>query len=280
MCISKNKIGMQRREFVKKTGVVGMLTLMGALPACELPFDYSPYDIVVEDKYKNLIAKNLTKLKEFEVGKSSFKIAFITDTHTFYDDFENAVKAINERDDVDFVIHGGDLTQSALHKEFTWCNDIMAKLNKPFLTVTGNHDYLSNGNAIYQKSFGANNYTFTFRGCKFVMFDNSIWENSNSDPEFDWFKANLKNDGDYNFVIPVSHIPPWGDQYNYGNSHVFNEIMEENNIQLSIHGHMHSFYHGRKYQKLDYLVGGYIADREFQIISIAKDSYSIERIGF
>jgi len=271
---------MQRREFVKKTGVVGMLTLMGILPACDLPFEYSPYDIIVKDKYKDLTARNIAKLTELEAGKSSFKIAFITDTHTFYDDFEDAVKAINERDDIDFVIHGGDLTLSALHKEFTWFNEIMGKLKTPFLTVIGNHDHLSNGEDIYQKSLGANNYTFTFRGCKFVMFDNTIWEKGSADPEFDWFKENLKNDGDYNFVIPVSHIPPWADQYNYANSHVFNEILEENDIQLSIHGHTHSFYHGRKYDKVDYFVGGDIADREYQIISIDKGAYSIEQIAF
>lgn len=271
---------MRRREFVKKTGIVGMLTLIGALPGCELPFEYSPYDIIVKDKYKDLIAKNLAKLKELEAGKSSIKIAFITDTHTFYDEFEDAVKAINERDDIDFIIHGGDLTLSALHKEFTWSNEIMGKLNKPFLTVIGNHDYLSNGKAIYQKSFGDTNYTFTFRGCKFVMFDNTVWENKNNDPEFDWFKENLKNDGDYNHVIPVSHIPPWDEQYSYGNSIIFNQMMEENDIKLSIHGHTHSFYYGKKYDKIDYLVGGDIADNEFLVISIEEDDYSFERVHF
>lgn len=271
---------MRRREFVKKMGIVSMLTLAGVLQGCELRFDYSPYDIIVESKYRGLTAENLAKLKEYDTGESSFKIAFITDTHTFYDEFEDAVKAINERDDIDFIIHGGDLTLSALHKEFTWFNEIMAKLDKPFLTVIGNHDYLSNGEAIYQKSFGVNNYTFTFRGCKFVMFDNIIWENGNKDPDFDWFKENLKNDNDYNFVIPVSHIPPWGDQYNYGNSFVFNHIMEENNIQLSIHGHTHNYYHGKRYNKVDYLVGGDIADREFLIISIEGGNYNVERVFF
>lgn len=271
---------MKRRDFVIRTSAIGILTLLGIIPGCDLPFEYSPYDVVVENKYKNLTVKNLAKLKALEAGKSAFKIAFITDTHTFYDEFEDAVKAINERDDIDFIIHGGDITLSALHKEFTWFNDIIAKLNKPFLTVIGNHDYLSNGKAIYLKSFGANNYTFTFRGCKFVMFDNTIWENKNKDPEFDWFKENLKNDGDYNFVIPVSHIPPWGDQYNYGNSHVFNQMMEDQDIKLSIHGHQHTFYHGKKYNKIDYLVGGDIADKEFVVISIEEGNYSVERISF
>ncbi len=271
---------MHRREFVKRTGIVGMLTLVGVIPACDLPFEYSPYDIVVEDKFKDLTAKNLAKLKEMETGKSSFKFAFITDTHTFYDEFEEAVKAINARDDIDFIIHGGDLTLSALHKEFTWFNEIMAKLDKPFLTVIGNHDYLSNGKAIYEKSLGATNYTFTFRGTKFVMFDNTVWENKNTDPDFDWFKENLKNDDGYNHVIPVSHIPPWDDQFNYGNSIVFNQIMEDNDIKLSIHGHIHHFYYAKEYDQIDYLAGGDIADKDFIVISIEEDNYSFERVYF
>ncbi|RZT95863.1 3',5'-cyclic AMP phosphodiesterase CpdA [Ancylomarina subtilis] len=271
---------MQQREFVKKLVLFGILTLICLLPACNIPFEYSPYDIIVEKEFQNLTAKNLTKLKAIEAGKSSFKIALISDTHTFYDEFKEAVEAINTRDDIDFVIHAGDLTLSALHKEFTWFNEIMGTLNKPFLTVIGNHDLLSNGKAIYEKSFGPNNYTFTFRGCKFVMFDNNIWENKNNDPDFEWFKTNLKNDGDYRFVIPVSHIPPWADQYNHGNEHVFNEMMAENNIQLSLHGHTHSFYHGKRYDQVDYLVIGDIADKAYAIITIEEDSYSIEQVSF
>ncbi|WP_372646026.1 metallophosphoesterase [Ancylomarina sp.] len=271
---------MQRRKFLKQTGFVGMLTFVGLLPACDIPFEYSPYDIIVEDKYKDLTAKNLAKLKELEAGKSSFKIAFISDTHTFYDEFEEQIKAINQRDDIDFVIHGGDITLSSLHKEFTWFNEIIGKLNKPFLTVIGNHDHLSNGKAIYEKSFGPTNYVFTFRGCKFVMFDNIIWENKNTDPEFDWFKENIKNDGDFKHVIPVSHIPPWGDQYNYGNEYVFNQMMVDNDIKLSIHGHTHKYYFGKRYDQVDYLVVGDTPDKHYAIISVDETSYNIEKVDY
>ncbi len=271
---------MKRREFVKQSGLLGILALVGVLPACNLPFEYSPYDIEAEKSHRELTSKNLAKLKEIDAGKSAFKIAFITDTHTFYDEFNETIEELNKRDDIDFVIHGGDLTLSSLHKEFTWFNEIIEKLNIPFLTVIGNHDHLSNGKAIYEKSFGPTSYTFVFRGCKFVMFDNNIWENKNKDPEFEWFKSNLKNDGSYNHVIPVSHIPPWGDQYNYGNSYVFNQMMEENHIKLSIHGHTHSYYHGKRYDKVDYLVGGDITDRSYALISVDKDSYGVEKVEF
>ena len=271
---------MQRRKFLKQTGILSAITLAGLLPACDIPFEYSPYDAIVEKKYRDLTAKNLDKLKELEDGKTSFKIAFISDSHTFYDDFEDQIKDINSRDDIDFVIHGGDITLSSLHKEFNWFNEIIGKLNVPFLTVIGNHDHLSNGKEIYEKSFGPTNYVFTFRGSKFVMFDNVIWENKNRDPEFEWFKENLINDADYNHVIPVSHIPPWGDQYNYGNEIIFDQMMVEKDIKLSIHGHTHKYYFGKRYDQVDYLVVGDTPDRNYAVISIDEDNYSVERVDF
>ncbi|MUP37151.1 metallophosphoesterase family protein [Labilibaculum euxinus] len=269
---------MIRRDFIKTNGLVCLSAILGVFPGCSLPYEYSPYDNEVKSKFRNLTAKNLDKIKIIN-NNEAFKFAFITDTHTFYDEFNNAVTALNKRDDIDFVIHGGDLTLSALHKEFTWFNEIIAKLNVPFFTVIGNHDYLSNGERLYHTSFGENNYTFTYKGCKFVMFDNIVWERKNTDPDFDWFNENLKNDGSADLVIPVSHIPPYSDQYD-GEDSILNQILENNNIKLSIHGHTHSFYHGKKYGKTDFLVGGDIADNHYQVITIDNGNYSIENIAF
>ncbi len=271
---------MINRIFTKYKGLTSLFSLLILLSGCNLPYEYSPYDNEVKSRYKNLTAKNLEKLNEINNESSTFKFAFISDTHTFYDEFEDAVAALNKRNDIDFVLHGGDITLSALAKEFTWFNEIAAKLKVPFLTVIGNHDLLSNGERIYNNSFGDNNYTFAYKGCKFVMFDNNIWERKNTDPDFNWFIQNLENDKNYNQVIPVSHIPPWGDQYINYKEEYFNQIMEENNIKLSIHGHTHSFYHGKKYDNIDFLVGGDIADKHYQLITINKDNYTIESIAF
>jgi Icc protein len=271
---------MINQNIIKYKGLLYIFSLLILLSGCELPYEYSPYDNEVKHRYRDLTAKNLEKLNETKTGTEVFKFAFITDTHTFYDEFEDAVKALNKRDDIDFVLHGGDITLSALHKEFTWFNEIIAGLNVPFLTVIGNHDHLSNGERLYNNSFGEINYTFTYKGCKFVMFDNNIWERKNTDPNFEWFIKNLKNDNNYNQVIPVSHIPPWGDQYINYKEEYFNQIMEDNDIKLSIHGHTHSFYHGKKYDKIDFLVGGDIADKHYQLITINKDNYTIENVAF
>jgi 3',5'-cyclic AMP phosphodiesterase CpdA len=270
---------MDRRKFLKQSGVIGAAAFLGALPGCDLPFEYSQYDVKVKHRYRHLTEKNLDKLAALDKGEGKFKFAFITDTHTFYDDLTDVIPVINARDDVDFVIHGGDITLSALHKEYTWFNEIMDDLDKPFLTVLGNHDFLSNGEEIYNLSFGPNNYVFNFNGCKFVMFDNTIWERKNTLPDFDWLEENLKPTGE-NMILPVSHLPPWSDQYNEENEKRFNEIFERNNIPFSIHGHTHSYYNGKRYDNVEYMVGGDIADRHYQVITIDGDKYSIEDVEF
>jgi 3',5'-cyclic AMP phosphodiesterase CpdA len=270
---------MKRRDFIKRSGALGLLGALGGLTACDLNFEYSQYDVDVPHRYRHLTKRNIDKLAQMNQNKNKFKFAFITDTHTFYNELEDAIPSINAQKDIDFVLHGGDLTLSALNKEFIWFNEIMDDLDYPFLTVIGNHDFLSNGEQIYNLSFGPNNYTFTYCGCKFVMFDNTVWERKNTLPDFDWLDKNLSKD-DAKLVIPVSHIPPWNSQFKENETKLFNGILEKNKIKLSIHGHTHSYYRGKKFDNVDYLVGGDIADKTYQIVTVENDQYSIENINF
>ena len=47
------------------------------------------------------------------------------DSQRWYDATEDFVKEINKRDDIDFVIHGGDMSDFGVTKEFLWQRDIM-----------------------------------------------------------------------------------------------------------------------------------------------------------
>ena len=67
----------------------------------------------------------------------------------------------------------------------------MKNLNKPYLTVIGNHDYLSNGEVIYKQMFGDYNYSFEFNKNKFILFDDIIIE-SNNNPDFNWLSMQFQ----------------------------------------------------------------------------------------
>jgi 3',5'-cyclic AMP phosphodiesterase CpdA len=66
----------------------------------------------------------------------------------------------------DFVIHGGDISDFGLTKEFLWMRDIMNGLKAPYVVIIGNHGCLANGTEIYRKIFGEENFSSLADDCK------------------------------------------------------------------------------------------------------------------
>lgn len=251
------------------------------LSSCDDVIEYSPYQNKVKSKWKKQNIKSYNEIlpKASEPFKP-FRIGLISDSHTYYDEFERQVKEINKRNDLDFVIHVGDITLSANAREFDWYSEIMNKINIPVFTVIGNHDCLGNGYEVFQEMFGDTNFFFAYKNVKFVFFDDIIWEKKVQDPDFEWFDEALKNDKEYTHVIPFSHIQPWDEQFSYGNEKYFNYLIEENNIPLSVHGHGHKYYYDKKYGKSDYLMVPAPFRDELIILDIQEDKLNVERIEY
>jgi len=276
--MNKNK---SRREFIKKIGLItsGMLSLP-FITSCSKYIDYTPYRIKIDAPYGQT-NKNLSRIRDISNGEfKPFKIAIISDTHTFYDNFNKAVESINNLDDIDFVVHAGDLTLSAITKEFEWFSEIINKINVPVINVIGNHDYLANGVKTYENLLGDLNFTFVYNNCKFVIFDNVSLERNTGEADFKWFDDNLKNDNSYNHVIPISHIPPWTEQFSTGEGFYFNNLLEKNDVKLSIHGHTHSFSYDKRYDSVDYLVVNDIDDRQYVVLEVLEKDFKVDIIKF
>lgn len=220
--------------------LLSQLFVVTALMACDPWFSYSPYEAGLKERFHSTTDKNLMLIDSADEGDSkTFKIALLADPHYHFNKLHDAILEINKKDDIDFVIVAGDLTENGLMQEFIYFHDIMDPLNVPYVTVIGNHDYLSNGDKIYNQMFGANNYTFDFNNVKFVLFDNIRWE-SDREPDFTWFAGELENHRGYDHIIPLSHIPPYDGQM-ADHAKTFHELMLKNDILLSIHGHKHDF---------------------------------------
>ncbi|WP_430816124.1 metallophosphoesterase family protein [Carboxylicivirga sp. RSCT41] len=234
--------------------LASVLFIVLAVSSCEEVIEYSPYQNIVKSKWKKQNISNYNKLlpaanEPFE----PFRIGLIADSHSYYDEFEDQVKYINTRDDLDFIVHLGDVTLSANAREYDWYSDIMNKINIPVLTLIGNHDCLGNGYDIYTEMFGESNFFFEYKDVKFVMFDDIIWEKKVQDPDFEWFDNALANDSEYKYVLPFAHIPPWDDQFSMGNEYLYNQILLKHNLDLSIHGHGHSYRYAQPYDDVNYL---------------------------
>ena len=108
-------------------------------------FDIHPYD-VVSDGDREINKRQIDSIQAKFSNSTTLRIAFISDTHLWLADAKDQVADINRRGNIDFVVHLGDLTDTATEKEFEWSHDILKGLHCPYVALIGNHDFLGTGN--------------------------------------------------------------------------------------------------------------------------------------
>lgn len=248
--------------------------------SCDPWFSYSPYETELDQSYHGITVKQLEKIKATDANDSKpFRIALLSDAHYHFSKLDDALTHINKSNDFDFVIVIGDLTDNGLIQEFIFFNQTMEQLKIPYLTVIGNHDYLSNGAEVYTQMFGPFNYSFIYNNVKFVLFDNVRWE-SNKVPDLAWFESELNNDHGYDHVIPLSHIPPYDGQMKEFHKQ-YHALMVRNGIGTSIHGHRHEFSLEDVYgDGTRYLTVSSPQYRVYTALTVTPDKIEIEKIEY
>lgn len=269
-----------------------LLTVILFVGGCNI-FEYSPFETVISNGNSNLNEHHITELSSISPAQSdSFTFAFVTDTHGHYDDFLGAVRDINKNEDILFTLHGGDLTDYGIQKEFEIAADIIAESRKPFITAIGNHDHLSNGRKIFKSMFGNHFYSFVFtlpetqKRFKFIIIDDNTLEYDFGEGEEEllkkWFENELADAGLYSGIFVVAHVPPWNKHYFHAeNEEYYRSMLEEHNVIMSINGHEHRYYYGERYNDgVLYLCGDDIWDRTYSTITVHCDeniSVSVKR---
>lgn len=265
---------------MKKTYINFILIVLVVLAGCEDAFEYSPYAANVKDSYKGIGGENFKLINDKNQHVGSFKFAVFADSHYSYHELNGAISSVNKQDDIDFVIVNGDMADHGYLKEFELFHERMKNLDVPYLTVIGNHDYRSNGEDIYSDMYGPKNYTLKYSNTFFIMWDNIFWE-SNKNPDFIWLEEQLVNATDYENIIVVCHIPPFGSQFDEENELHYSELMQKYKVKMSIHGHNHSNYHGTYYHDgIDYLVVESIIDEQYAILSVNNNNVDVEIIKY
>ena len=219
------------------------LIIATSLFSCDDPFDYHPYDAKVKGEM-GINDKNISKIENACAGKTTFTFAFMSDSHRSYDEEQALVSKINKIDSVDFVIHGGDLSEYGVTKELIWHRDILGKLNKPYVALLGNHDCLGNGEDVFETIWGKSDLTFKAGNVKFICINTNAFEYdySHNIPDFDFIEKQINDNTDTSIDkhIVVMHARPYCEQFNNNVAKPFEfYIRRLKNLQFCINGHYH-----------------------------------------
>jgi Icc-related predicted phosphoesterase len=266
--------------------IVCLLLPVGAVfQSCDM-VEYHPYDGRVVTGATNINARNIEKIERACAGKSVIRFALISDTQRWYDETDDFVTALNRRNDVDFVIHAGDISDFGATKEFVWIRDIMEKLKIPYVALLGNHDCHGSGMFVYRKIFGNLNFSFIAGRTKFLCLNTVALEFDYSTPVPDlnfMSEALSEHADDYGKTVVVMHAPPYSEQFNNNVALPFQETIKQFPLlQFCLYGHIHEITANDLFDDgIMYYSVSSIEKRQYMIFTLTQnDEYYYEVADF
>ncbi|GAA4393072.1 metallophosphoesterase [Hymenobacter koreensis] len=252
---------------------------------CDL-LEFSPNETRSPAKYRDLTRKNLEALaaKPNPSGGDTLRFVFIGDSQRFYDEAEEFVKSINRRRDVAFVVIAGDISDFGMGREMRWVDERLRKMNIPYLTVIGNHDYVANGRGAYETIYGPLNYTFTYADTRFVLVDTNGREVgfNGSVPDMSWVNRTLATSGGARRQIVMSHVPPTDGDFDPQLVGPYVQALENApGLVFQLNGHQHdfsvrqpyengiTFVNSYSFEKREYVVFTLWGDKEFKLETVS-----------
>lgn len=261
------------------------LLILGALfISCDEVFDVHPYDV-------NFKGETGINLKQIDVIEKRFKdrdkltVAFISDTHGWYSHICDEIDDLNSRDDIDFVIHCGDLTDSGLAMEYKRARDLLGRLQVPYVALIGNHDFLGTGSQSYEVMFGDMDFSFIAGRIKFVCLNTNATEYDfmAAVPNFDYMETEFSTDLEsFDRTVIVMHAPPYSDQFNNNVCKAFRRYLDFfPGLMCCVYGHNHHVEQGEIYDDGLMFYGVDCAkNRSYRIFTFTADGYEQELIDY
>jgi len=232
----------------------------------------------------DLNAINIARLHSGEFADDdTVTILFTGDCQRFYNKVEELVETANANNNIDFLLLAGDISDFSLLREFEWIYEWFEKLQTPYICVIGNHDLTANGSEIYSNMWGPKNFSFIYKGYKFVCHDNNSREYnfSGNIPDIPWLAGQL-NDTKASWYVAASHIPPWDQDFDGKLKEPYLNLFGSTpGFLLSLHGHLvdsRSMYYNN--DSVLYMNSSGVQRGEAIIIKLFKGSLFFETIKY
>lgn len=176
-----------------------------------------------------------------------FSFALLTDTHisgkSSLEDLKKTVDDINSRDDIEFVILAGDITEFGADWELEAAHQVINTLNVPYYIVPGNHDtkWSESGCNSFARIFGGTDFAFESHGILFC--------GTSSGPNMRmgmaqvprealvWLDSLITATPDDMPIIYTNHNPMDASLANVAETY---DVLKKGNIQLTLAGHWHT----------------------------------------
>lgn len=264
-------------------GITAIFLCCLLVAGCDL-IDYHPYDVDIKGE-RDINAKNIQKIEAKCLGKSTIRFIAMGDSQRWYDETVDFVNAVNKRDDIDFVVHGGDFSDFGLTDEFLWQRDIMNKLKVPYVGLIGNHDCLGTGEDAFRQIFGDTNFSFIAGGVKFVCLNTNAMEYDYSEPipDFDYIERQLTERADeFNKTVFCMHARPLCDQFNNNVAKVFQMYVRQfPGLQFCTVAHEHRVSASDVFDDgVMYYGSNCMKNRSYLVFTIKPDGYDYEVVEF
>jgi hypothetical protein len=231
---------MDRREFIKLTGIGGVVFLSSILHPSALSM---PTRKASDDFY-------FVQMSDTHWGFEGAKI-----NPDAKGTLIKAVKEINSlKQKPEFIVFTGDLTQTtddtnlrkARMKEF---KDIVSELDTKIVHfMPGEHDAALDNGETYKEFFGETHYTFDHKDVHFIVVDNvSDPAGAIGDQQLEWIKKDLaKQKPDANIVVlthrPLFDLYPTWDWSTRDGAKAIDLLMPFKNVTV-FYGHIHQEHH-------------------------------------
>lgn len=266
-----------------KTGNLFFVLCLLTLSGCDF-FEAHPYDAKISGR-TDINEAHISLIEEHLKDKHTFRFAFVSDTQRYYDETEDVVKSINSKNDIDFVIHGGDMADFGTTHEFIMQRDILLKLDMPWVTIIGNHDCLGTGENVYKEVFGQPNYFFQAGNTMIVCLNTNALEYDYSEPVPDFgfledLLAHLPQGVERTIV--AMHAPPFDEVFNNNLAQVFQLYLKTYpNLMFCINGHQHRLSVTELFEDgVLYYQTPDIKKRQYMLFTIHEEGYEYEVIDF
>lgn len=257
--------------------------ILTAAGGCDM-IEYHPYDLDIDGE-TGINAKNIRRIESELAGRKEIAFAVISDTQRWYDETQDAVNALNARDDIDFVIHTGDLSDFGLKLEFEKQRDILNRLSVPYVCLLGNHDCLGTGEEAFNRIFGENDFSFNAGNVHFLCLNTNALE-FNYDtavPDFNYIGADLRSlpEGTEKTVAAM-HAGPFSEQFNNNVAYFFEETVRAYpSLQFCIYGHGHNISADTPFDDgIMYYECASANKRSYLYFTINENGYTYETVSF